>query len=68
MIPLFKQQIKASGPVTVTVTDENMIRYFMTIPEAVELVIQAGAMGLGGVVFVLDMGKSQCVLMTWPRR
>ena len=54
-IPLFKQQIKAGGPVTVT--DENMIRYFMTIPEAVELVIQAGAMGLGGDVFVLDMGK-----------
>jgi FlaA1/EpsC-like NDP-sugar epimerase len=55
VIPLFKQQIKAGGPVTVT--DSNMIRYFMTIPESVELVIQAGAMGLGGDVFVLDMGK-----------
>ena len=55
VIPLFKQQIKDGGPVTVT--DANIIRYFMTIPEAVELVIQAGAMGLGGDVFVLDMGK-----------
>jgi FlaA1/EpsC-like NDP-sugar epimerase len=55
VIPLFKQQIKDGGPVTVT--DVNIIRYFMTIPEAVELVIQAGAMGLGGDVFVLDMGK-----------
>jgi FlaA1/EpsC-like NDP-sugar epimerase len=55
VIPLFKQQIKDGGPVTVT--DINIIRYFMTIPEAVELVIQAGAMGTGGDVFVLDMGK-----------
>ena len=54
-IPLFKAQIKSGGPVTVT--DREIIRYFMTIPEAVELVIQAGAMGKGGEVFVLDMGK-----------
>jgi FlaA1/EpsC-like NDP-sugar epimerase len=55
VIPLFKKQIKDGGPVTVT--DKEIIRYFMTIPEAVELVIQASAMGKGGDVFVLDMGK-----------
>ena len=55
VIPLFKEQIKLGGPVTVT--DINIVRYFMTIPEAVELVIQAGAMGNGGEVFILDMGK-----------
>jgi len=54
VIPLFKKQIKNGGPVTVT--DKNIIRYFMTIPEAVELVIQSGAMGNGGEVFILDMG------------
>ena len=54
-IPLFQEQIKNGGPVTVT--DPEVIRYFMTIPEAAELVIQAGAMGNGGDVFVLDMGE-----------
>jgi len=55
VVPLFKEQIARGGPVTVT--DERIIRYFMTIPEASQLVIQAGAMGKGGDVFVLDMGE-----------
>ena len=55
VIPLFKKQIIEGGPITVT--DKEIIRYFMTVTEAVELIIQAGAMGTGGDVFVLDMGK-----------
>lgn len=55
VIPFFKQQIKAGGPVTVT--DPNIIRYFMLIPEACELVLEAGVKGNGGEIFVFDMGK-----------
>ena len=54
VIPLFKNQIQNGGPITVT--DKKIVRYFMTVSEAVELVIQAGAMAKGGDVFVLDMG------------
>ena len=65
MVPLFKKQIEKGGPITLTHLDVS--RYFMTIPEAAQLVIQSGSIAKGGDVFVLDMGKP-IKLLIWLKK
>ena len=60
VVPLFKKQIEVGGPITIT--DKNIIRYFMTIPEAVSLILQCGLFAKGGEIFILDMGKPVKIL------
>ena len=60
VVPLFKKQIEAGGPITIT--DKRIIRYFMTIPEAVSLILQCGLFATGGEIFILDMGKPVKIL------
>lgn len=60
VVPLFKKQIEAGGPITIT--DKEIIRYFMTIPEAVSLILQCGLFATGGEIFILDMGKPVKIL------